>query len=177
MGRIRDVPKKHDERPEHDQQQPDAPAAEVGFGSFLGPTLSRMKSGADTAPDMPKVNWEALKRKVARRRERKQLLRRVERLERNESARRRVDPGNPRQCDLFRIVLNCKKSQPAKRLRGALIALCVDKWLEKNGKELRHVCPSTWTKIPGLPRLLTDARRHPRFKTRVKQFFSKVKVS
>jgi hypothetical protein len=81
------------------------------------------------------------------------------------------------RCPLWRYVRDVKETYPSKARDQAFIARKVDERLERDGKELRNVCPDRWKKNKNLPRLLSDARNVPGLKIAAKVLVAQVKVS
>jgi hypothetical protein len=143
------------------------------FGAFLADVASgRYTTPPEANPLTPEEDAQILKRAL----ERALLPKKVARLAAELAALKRAN--NPtRKCPLWAYVREAKRKYPPKASDHAFIASCVDSLLEKTGTELRDVCPKKWKEVRELPRLLSDARKHPRLKARIKVFISKVAVS
>jgi hypothetical protein len=144
-----------------------------GFGAFLADVASgRDKTPPEANPPTPGENEQRLKRAA----ESVYLPKRVARLAAELAAAKRAN--NPvHKCPLWAYVREAKKKYPHRASDHAFIARWVDSLFEKNGKELHNVCPKKWKEVRELPRLMSDARKHPKLKTRIKVFISKVTVS
>jgi hypothetical protein len=81
------------------------------------------------------------------------------------------------KCPLWKYVRAAKEGNLSRVSDHGFIAKRVDALLEERKKELREVCPESWKKVHGLPRLLSDARKLPELKKPIKVFISKVTVS
>ena len=140
------------------------------FGSFLADLA------AGRLPRPAPLSAEEDERITKRALERAFLPKKVARLEAEVAAMKRAN--NPaRKCILWTYVREAKRKNPLKVSDHAFISICVDALLERAGKELRQICPKSWKEVRDLPRLLSDARNHPKLKGPVKVFISKVPVS
>ena len=140
------------------------------FGSFL----ADLAAGRDAQPAALSAEEDA--RIMRRAADRVFLPKKVARLEAEAAAIKKANkPG--RKCLLWAYVREAKRQYPLKVSDHAFIARRVDGLLERAGKELCHICPRSWKEVRDLPRLLSDARRHPKLKKRIKVFISKVAVS
>ena len=80
------------------------------------------------------------------------------------------------RCDLFHYAALAKKHKTIlakrshrQRFDHDAIANWVDKYLAARKIELRDACPKHWISVvPNLPRLLVDARKHPKLAKAVK---------
>ena len=144
------------------------------FGSFLADVASGRLSfeWPEPIPLTPEEDAQSTKRAW----ERVFLPKKVARLEAKLAAIKRMKSPDGK-CPLWKYVRAVKEANLSKASDHEFIARCVDALLEKRGKELRDVCPKSWKGVRELPRLLSDARKHPKLKANIKVFISKVMVS
>ena len=77
------------------------------------------------------------------------------------------------RCDLWKLVAEAKKSRSVPASDHGAICRRVDLYLGKQGWELADKCPKSWKKdAPDMPRLLDEARKHPKLKGRIKTLIS-----
>jgi hypothetical protein len=147
------------------------------FGSFLADVVAgRLPAGPSVSAERDALITARAAEPVFGPKQVARLKAEVAELKAQVVALKRVISPN-RKCPLWHYVREIKRKNPSKSSDQAFIARCVDVLLGKTQKELRKICPKSWKEVRELPRLLSDARKHPVLKNRIKGFISKVVVS
>jgi thymidylate synthase ThyX len=148
--------------------------SESGSAGFLSGEISGLVRGTEPSEN---PDTDGLKKAV----ERHSLPKRVKRLEEKLDALKpaRASHASDGQCELVHLVAAAKHLLKAKVLKAKgkgshhLLAVKVDSMLESAQKELRDVCPESWRSVKDLPRLFSDALKHPKLKRKAAVLISK----
>lgn len=145
------------------------------FGSFLSGSITRHMAG-DTEPPStgPELDPESIRRAAERAflpAKVKRLEAEIEKLKNEKGAKKRLRCRS--HSELVDYVAKVKRLHPEKASEQAWIARMVDRIMDKDGKQLKDICPKRWMEVLNPPLGLAAALKHPILKSRVKTKISR----